>query len=149
MDDKQNLVESIEGLLTSVNRCLKIFHRKCIEEHKDIGLTEQQYLVLKVLNNRGPLKMMELGEILHTSSGSLTVMIDRLVAKEMVERYFLEEDRRVVMVGITKVGAKAIDEFKAGILGYLAQEIDRYDTKKKRRIAAAVNELHEVFEKMS
>lgn len=144
-DDKQ-IVESMERLLTSIGKWLKITHRECIDEYKDLDLTEHQYKVLCVLKKGGPYKMMELGDILHTSSGSLTVMIDRLVAKHMVERFFMQEDRRVVMVGITDVGLSALEQFRTGLLERLRQRLEKYDDKKLQRIADAAEELLEVFE---
>jgi DNA-binding MarR family transcriptional regulator len=148
-EDNNQLVKSLERLLISIGRWIKVAHRQCIDEYKDLDVPQNQYKVLQVLKDGGPYKMMELGEILHTSSGSLTVMVDRLVAKHMVERFFMEEDRRVIMVDITEVGLKALEQFRAGLLQLLAGRIDGYDTEKKHRIAAAVIELQEVFEDLA
>ena len=148
-EDNIQLVESMECLLRSIGRWIKIAHRRCTDICQDLDITQNQYRVLQVLNDGGPYKMMELGEILHTSSGSLTVMIDRLVAKGMVERFFMAEDRRVVMVDITKTGIEALEQFRAGLLLLLTKRIDEFDDEKKQRLITAVQELQEVFEDLS
>ena len=76
-------------------------------------------------------------------------MIDRLVAKGMVERFFMAEDRRVVMVDITKTGIEALEQFRAGLLLLLTKRIDEFDDEKKQRLITAVQELQEVFEDLS
>lgn len=144
--DNKQLVESLEHLLVSIGRWIKIAHRQCASACEDLDITQNQYKVLHVLKEGGPYKMMELGEILHTSSGSVTVMIDRLVAKDMVERFFMVEDRRVVMVKITELGLQALDQFRAGLLALLTKRIEACDTEKRHRLALAVEELQEVFE---
>lgn len=143
------LVESLELLLSTIGRWIKIAHRQCIDKYKELDLTEHQYKVLKVLKAGGPYKMMELGDIIHTSSGSLTVMIDRLVAKDMAERFFMAEDRRVVMVAITGTGEKALEQFRNGLIAILTDKINGFDAEKQRKIAEAVRELQGVFEDIS
>ena len=90
--------------------------------------------------------MSELGEIVHTSYGSLTVMIDRLVDKGLVERCFLPEDRRVVMVKITPEGTQSLREFRKGFLDLIEKNMERLNSEQKRRLKRAINEMKSIVE---
>ncbi len=145
-DLDRELAESLDGLLRSMSHWMKYIHRQylCVTESQDI--TQNQYRVLYVLENGGPYKMSELGEIVHTSYGSLTVMIDRLVDKGLVERCFLPEDRRVVMVKITPGGVQSLKEYRRGFLDLIQKNMEILNNDQKTRLKRAINEMKSIIE---
>lgn len=90
--------------------------------------------------------MSELSELVHTSYGSLTVMIDRLVDKGLVERCFLPEDRRVVMVKITSGGVRSLGEYRKGFLELIEKNMEKLNSNQKRRLKKAINEMESIVE---
>lgn len=62
------------------------------------GLTYTQYLVLVVLWAEGPKPVHEMGAMLQLDSGTLSPLLKRLEAKELIERRRNRDDNRVVTV---------------------------------------------------
>jgi DNA-binding MarR family transcriptional regulator len=61
---------------------------------------------LEILGSSGNLRMKELAEKMGVTTGSLTVLVDRLVRARLVERRPNELDRRSIQVGLTPEGKK-------------------------------------------
>ncbi|HHW01812.1 MAG TPA: hypothetical protein GXX35_03170 [Thermoanaerobacterales bacterium] len=61
--------------------------------------------------------------------------------KGFVERFYLPEDRRVVMVKITPEGEKILEEFREGFLELLMENISQLKSHEIRDLRKAVDEL--------
>ena len=72
----------------------------------ELGLTYPQYLVMLVLWERDGLMVSELGERLALDSGTLTPLLKRLEAAELVSRVRDLEDERRVRITLTAAGRK-------------------------------------------
>jgi DNA-binding MarR family transcriptional regulator len=68
------------------------------------GLTAAQWYPLWKLKRDGPGTAQELARDMDMDAGALTRLIDRLVAKGLVERERSEADRRVVMLSLSAAG---------------------------------------------
>ena len=77
---------------------------------KDYGLTPSQFGVLEALYHLGPLHQHELASKILKSSGNLTLVIDNLVKRGLVERERDETDRRCVTVFLTETGNQLIND---------------------------------------
>src|SRR5712671_3332886 len=66
------------------------------------------FAVLEALLHKGPLPVNEIGKKVLLTSGSITVAVDRLEAKGLVERRAHGTDRRAKIVHLTKEGRKLI-----------------------------------------
>src|SRR6266446_966573 len=66
------------------------------------------FAVLEALLHKGPLPINEIGKKVLLTSGSITVAVDRLEAKGLVERRAHGTDRRARIVHLTKEGRKVI-----------------------------------------
>ncbi len=71
---------------------------------RPLGLTYPQYLVMLVLWESSPQSIGGLGEKLHLDSGTLTPLIKRLVAGDLVSRNRDPSDDRRVLVSLTEKG---------------------------------------------
>ena len=72
-----------------------------LREHQ---LTVSQFGVLEALYHLGPMQTGELGEKILKSSGNMTLVIDNLEKRGLVERRRLEGDRRCIDVHLTAEG---------------------------------------------
>jgi DNA-binding MarR family transcriptional regulator len=72
----------------------------------ELGLTYPQYLAMLVLWERDGLMVSELGERLGLDSGTLTPLLKRLEALELVARIRAVEDERRVHISLTAAGRK-------------------------------------------
>jgi MarR family 2-MHQ and catechol resistance regulon transcriptional repressor len=71
-------------------------------------LCGSDFAVLEALLHKGALPVNEIGRKVLLTSGSITVAIDRLEAKGLVERRASADDRRARIVHLTREGRKLI-----------------------------------------
>jgi len=76
----------------------------------DAGVTEQQWRVLRVLNERGPLDPTEIADRSCLSLPSLTRILQTLDTKGFVTRAVHSTDRRRQVITITAAGRQLIAE---------------------------------------
>ena len=69
-----------------------------------LGLTYPQYLVMLVLWERDGMSVKEIGERLFLDSGTLTPLLKRLEAAELVKRTRSTADERHVLIDLTSKG---------------------------------------------
>jgi MarR family 2-MHQ and catechol resistance regulon transcriptional repressor len=74
----------------------------------ETGLGDSDFRVLEVLLHKGPLPVNTIGPIVDLTPGSISVAVDRLVAKGLVSRVESVEDRRVRIVALTPRGKDLI-----------------------------------------
>src|SRR5712692_1128739 len=72
------------------------------------GLGDSDFGVLEVLLHKGPLPVNTIGPIVDLTPGSISILVDRLVAKGLVSRVESAEDRRVRIVALTPRGKDLI-----------------------------------------
>jgi len=75
-------------------------------EHLELGGSD--FAVLEALLHKGALPVGDIGRKVLLTSGSITVAVDRLEAKGLVERRASADDRRARIVHLTKEGRKLI-----------------------------------------
>src|ERR1700741_4208171 len=71
------------------------------------------FAVLEALLHKGPLPINEIGKKVLLTSGSITVAVDRLESKSLVERRASGADRRAKIVHLTKAGKELITRASA------------------------------------
>ena len=104
----------------SSNQALQLDHQLCFALYStslamtklykplldEIGLTYPQYLAMLVLWEHDGVTVSELGERLHLDSGTLTPLLKRLEAAELVTRLRDVQDERRVLIRLTAAGRK-------------------------------------------
>src|SRR6202795_5194145 len=75
---------------------------------EETGLGLSDFGVLEVLLHKGPLPVNTIGPIVDLTPGSISIAVDRLVAKGLVSRVESAEDRRVRIVALTPRGKDLI-----------------------------------------
>jgi MarR family transcriptional regulator, 2-MHQ and catechol-resistance regulon repressor len=75
---------------------------------QDTGLGLSDFGVLELLLSKGPLPVNTIGPMVDLTPGSISIAVDRLVAKGLVSRVESTEDRRVRIVALTPRGKDLI-----------------------------------------
>jgi len=75
---------------------------------EETGLGLSDFGVLEILLHKGPLPVNTIGPIVNLTPGSISIAVDRLVAKGLVSRVESAEDRRVRIVALTPRGKDLI-----------------------------------------
>src|SRR5918912_589968 len=74
------------------------------------GLTGSQFGALEALYHLGPLCQRDLGKKILKSGGNITMVVDNLEKRGLVERIRAEDDRRYITVNLTKQGRELISK---------------------------------------
>lgn len=83
-------------------------HSFAEESISELEMCASDFAVLEALLHKGPLPVNEIGKKVLLTSGSITVAVDRLETKGLVERRAHGTDRRARMVHLTSTGKKLI-----------------------------------------
>ncbi|MGV7216560.1 MarR family winged helix-turn-helix transcriptional regulator [Bradyrhizobium sp. UFLA05-112] len=78
-----------------------------------LGLTYPQYLVMLVLWERDGVPLKDIGERLFLDSGTLTPLLKRLEAAQLVKRTRSTEDERKVLIALTPQGQALKDKARS------------------------------------
>jgi MarR family 2-MHQ and catechol resistance regulon transcriptional repressor len=77
---------------------------------RDYKLTVSQFGVLEVIYHLGPMQTGELGHKILKSSGNMTLVIDNLEKRGLVQREQREDDRRCIDIHLTAEGEKLVKD---------------------------------------
>ena len=117
---KNNRVKAIINILYTSGWISNIQN----EFFKEFDISPQQYNILRILNGaQEPLKVQSVKERMIDRSPNATRLMDKLCAKELINRINCADDRRVVNVEITDKGKKLLKEIPDDFSEKLMQNI--------------------------
>lgn len=101
-------------MVGDINHAIVEFFEKLSSWEHDVvrekGMTLPQMHTLEVLGIRGSMRMKELAEAMGITTGTLTVLVDRLEDKGCVRRVPHDTDRRSINVELTGEGRALFEE---------------------------------------
>lgn len=109
----------------------------------NVGITEQQWRVLRVLQEAGPLEPTRIADQACLLLPSLTRILQKLEEKKLIERRQDQDDRRKQIVEISKDGALLIRNNLAANLALLDEVRDRMGADRYEALLDLLNELHQ------
>ncbi|WP_405159604.1 MarR family transcriptional regulator [Nocardia sp. NBC_01499] len=101
------------AVIGRVQRLSRLFEQELKRFFNEFGVEFWEFDVLATLRRSGGDEGLTAGALLKVAmvtSGAITNRIDRLVAKDLVERVPCPEDRRVIRVRLTAAGRRMIDD---------------------------------------
>lgn len=104
-------------------------------------LTVSQFGVLESLLHLGPMHQRKIGSKLLKSGGNVTMVIDNLERRGLVERRRDQKDRRFVSVHLTPAGRKLISEVFPRHVGSVVEEMSPLDSKEQEALARLCRKL--------
>jgi DNA-binding MarR family transcriptional regulator len=110
LEEIPNLDFAVEGIVDRMSGLSRRFKRSLNETLAEHGLSWEEWEVLGALRRAGPpfrRSAGELAKISELSSGAMTNRLDRLEEAGLVKRLADPNDRRGVLVELTKAGQKA------------------------------------------
>lgn len=95
---------------------------------KPFGISPQQYNILRILNGADrPLKVQTIKERMIDRSPNATRLMDKLCAKELIERVACKTDRRVVHIVITARGKQLLENISNNFNDDLVKNLSEDD----------------------
>lgn len=110
-----NFLPTLAALVTTYQS----FNRYSSEDVKRFDLTMTQFDLIATLGNQPAMTFKELGEKTLVTKGTLTGVVERLVAKGLLETRCNPHDARSQLVGLTTEGERLFDVIFPNHLSHL------------------------------
>lgn len=107
----------------------------------NIPLTPEQFLLIDLLWNQGPMTQQELATQMHKDKNSVTKLVDAIEKKGFAVREQNAQDRRSNIVHLTKLADELKVEAKKSGIFLLDQALVGIDEKEQRDFIATLNKL--------
>lgn len=138
----ENLVENIISLKHLIIK--KLFNR---EITNSIIPQDAQYVLIMLKKNESA-TMSEIGCELFMPKPNVTVLVDKLVEAQMVERISDSNDRRIVRIKITEKGSEALAKVRNIFKELLKSKLLLLSEDDLNRLADSLNTVNEVMQKI-
>ncbi|MCB0132851.1 MAG: MarR family transcriptional regulator [Caldilineaceae bacterium] len=104
-------------------------------------LTISQFGVLESVFHLGPMSQKDIGRKLLKSGGNMTLVIDNLVKRGLVERTRADYDRRVMLISLTPDGRAMIERIFPRHVQAITQEMSVLTPEEQDTLAALLKKL--------
>ena len=141
----QKDISVVNELLVKVfNEILQIEEKTLKNGHfSDLSVREMH--TIEAIGRKEKRMMSEVAQDLGITVGTLTTSINRLIKKEYVERSRIEEDRRVVLVELTKKGKVAHRLHQRFHNEMVTSMMDSFSESEKEILIGALGKLNNYF----
>ena len=115
--------ERVLNTFIKLTRAVDAYMARVANHHPLGDLTLSQFGVLEAVYHLGPMSQKDIGKKILKSGGNMTLVIDNLVKRGLVERNQAEYDRRVMLISLTPAGRALIAEVFPRQLEALVEEM--------------------------
>jgi DNA-binding MarR family transcriptional regulator len=136
------VLEFVNAMRYCVKRSFHILH----EHFKKYNLTIPQGQVLRVLNQKGPLSLVEISKELDSKPSSMSGLIDRLAKAGMVTRKRDEEDRRVVWIALSDKSKEIFANFPFTQAQYYRTYLEKLSDEEFSQLSLNLQKLVRILE---
>jgi DNA-binding MarR family transcriptional regulator len=98
-------MQRIQKLMVSVRKRQRPLFLRAIQP---FNVTTQQYYILRVLFENGVARVNHLAEEMKVKPSAITIIVNKLVERELVTREYDEQDRRAVNINLTSSGEEIV-----------------------------------------
>lgn len=141
-ESESDAAQIVQGL----RRIVKALHSYSQDVYRTYGLTAPQLWTLKTLQREGRLSAGRLAEALAVHQSSLSILVDRLEKRGLVQRIRAPHDRRFVQIALTKRGAALSATAPEPAQGRLLHGLRAMSPSEVKNIRKTVDRLVEVME---
>jgi len=140
--NKISIDSVIENLISIHPLLTKTFTRSI--RHKT-NLNPGTLYVLGLLSHHEKLSMSEIGFKLAMPKPHVTNQVDRLIAENMVERFFDPTDRRIINIRITAKGKDDFITFKKEMSEEMRHKLELLDNETLERLSVSSQQVKEIL----
>lgn len=112
-----------------------------LRQEASTGLTPSQLSALAAVERHGPVTLGELAEHERVAPPSITKVVAKLEAEDLLERAVDPSDRRVARVAVTKRGRELLEETRRRKTSWLLDRIRALPVEEQDRLAAALDAI--------
>ncbi|NWA28632.1 homoprotocatechuate degradation operon regulator HpaR [Pseudomonas gingeri] len=107
----------------------------------EIGLTEQQWRIVRILSQQGELEINRLADLACILKPSMTGVLVRMEAANLVVRRRSESDQRRVLVNLDAAGHACFDAMSGQMEHNYRRLLERFGDEKLQALLVLLNEL--------
>jgi DNA-binding MarR family transcriptional regulator len=138
-DSRKQLIHQLFETIGGIFRGLRGGHGELLKKY---GLGRSQaFLLFAISHHEGGMSVKDLADKCHITSGGVTQQIDALVDQDLLERVESQEDRRVVLIKLTK---KAKNELKTFKQAQFNEIVDAFNELSNDDVAKLINLLGKI-----
>ncbi len=138
---------ALNEILVKLFRNIGTIEEKTLKKGKYKNVTVNDMHVIEAIGLGEPKNMTAVAKSLSVTTGTLTISVNSLVKKGLVERVRSEEDRRVVLVSLSDEGKKAYKYHQRFHQDMVATVVQNLNEEEKDVLAKALSNLSEYFQK--
>jgi len=130
--------DDVRIVLSAIRRIMHAADLRSRRLARETGLTAPQLAILQAIADLGEVTTGRISADVSLSQATVTVILDRLVDRALVERYRSPEDRRIVHSRLTPAGVEALTAAEPAVSARLVREFERMPADKQTELVAAL-----------
>jgi MarR family transcriptional regulator, lower aerobic nicotinate degradation pathway regulator len=131
----------IRRVLDSIRRIVGALRTFDHEAERKLGISGAQLFVLRQLKEGEGISVNELAERTHTHQSSVSVVVDKLVHRNLVRRARSKKDARSVELSLTVTGQKLLRSAPAAAQEHMISALGRMGDARRRVLANSLSEF--------
>ncbi len=136
-------MDQLDQYLDRLDRAFMRMGRRHAMALADTGLTGGQFMMLRILAHSGPLHPSSLAHEFAVTLASITAAVKRLVRDGLVKRYEDQNNRRYVIIEMTKKGHEVLKQAESRRRDIMREMFSRATLKELSELTELVERLAE------
>ena len=136
----------VRAVLDAIRRIVHGLRESSRQAERAVGLSGAQLFVLQTLADQPEISVNELAALTHTHQSSVSVVVSRLVERQLVKRVPAKEDRRRMVLSLTARGARVAGKAPDVPQERLVRGIAALPSERRRHLAVSLGELAAVMQ---
>jgi len=128
----------VRQVQVAVRRILHAADLRSRRLSRETGLTAAQLAVLQSIADLGEVTTGRISADASLTQATVTVILDRLVERGLVERYRSADDRRIVHSRLTAAGAQALAAAEPAVSARLVRQFERLPEDKQAELVTSL-----------
>ncbi|MBJ2245099.1 MULTISPECIES: homoprotocatechuate degradation operon regulator HpaR [Pseudomonas] len=133
--------QSLTLALLQAREAAMSFFRPSLNEH---GLTEQQWRIIRILEQHGELEIYQLAELACILKPSMTGVLVRMEAAGMVHRRKAEQDQRRVLITLADKGKASFESMSQCMEANYQRLQDQFGEEKFQTLLGLLDDLKNI-----
>ncbi|MBV4512822.1 homoprotocatechuate degradation operon regulator HpaR [Pseudomonas sp. SWRI22] len=133
--------QSLTLALLQAREAAMSFFRPSLNEH---GLTEQQWRIIRILEQHGELEIYQLAELACILKPSMTGVLMRMEAAGMVHRRKAEQDQRRVLITLADKGKASFESMSQCMEANYQRLQDQFGEEKFQMLLGLLDDLKNI-----
>ncbi len=143
MSEKRSIIDEIAENLVAIFPIVAKTYTKAVRSKTEF--TPATLFTLGALFHHGKLTMTGIGNHLMVPKPHVTVLVDKLISDELVERLYDESDRRIIYIQLTEKGREIFLATKKIIGKEFRDRLEQLDQGAKERLLDSSANVKEVL----